>query len=278
MTNETSDFKIKDLAHTLIEAAMTNSTTILVEGKTDAKIVGNIIRLAGYEQRKVKIYNFMGSLDLLKKLDSEEITHNDNVIVLLDLDIGNFYESKILARTKSKIKNTNIPVCTAIPSIESWLFADNINLKKLIKKTDKAEAIYDRLPMPEDITYPKQVLRNLLNSNYDVDAIMLDMDINLAASRSSSLRNFLQELSKKLDEPRVQWEESYVRSAGRDVFSKLVDEIVEPNTVIYKSLDGKKITAREMSLHIRDGSDIGVRYSIEILRVARDLLARESSR
>jgi len=278
MKKKTSAFKRNDLARILIDATMTDSTTIVVEGETDANIVHNIIKLAGYDRSKVNIYTLLGHSNLLQELDSEEIKHNDNIIVLLDLDIGSIHESEFVARAKSKIKNNNISVCTATPSIESWLFADNINLKKLIKETDKAEAIYGRLPMPEDITYPKQVLRNLLGAKYNINAIMSGMDINLSASRSSSLRNFLTELSIKLGEPRVKWEESYVRSAGRDVFSKLVNEIVEPNKVIYKSLDGTKITAREMSLHIRDGSDIGVRYSIEVLRMARDLLARESSK
>ncbi|WP_076411727.1 DUF4276 family protein [Shewanella sp. UCD-KL12] len=273
-----SELKMDHLARSLVDAVMNNSTTIIVEGSTDVKIVKNIITLAGYDQSKVNIFVLMGKLNLLKVLDSEEIRHNDNVIVLLDLDVGSIYESKFIARTKSKINNSKIPVCTATPSIESWLFADDINLKTLIKETDKAEAIYDRLPMPEDITYPKQVLRNLLGSKYNIDMIMSGMDINLSASRSSSLRNFLKELSIKLGEPKVEWEESYVRSAGRDVFSKLVNEIIDPNKVIYKSLDGNKITAREMSLHIRDGSDIGVRYSVEVLRMARDLLARENSK
>lgn len=278
MKKISSGLKIDDLALSLVDATMNNLATIIVEGPTDAEIVRNIIRLAGYDQSKINIFVLMGALNLLQVLDSEEIRHNDNVIVLLDLDVGSIYESKFIARAKSKIKNNKIPVCTATPSIESWLFADKVNLKRLIKETGKAEAIYDRLPMPEDITYPKQVLRNLLGDNYNIDLIMSGMDISLSASHSSSLRNFLKELSIKLGEPRVKWEESYVRSAGRDVFSKLVNEIVEPNKVIYRSLDGTKITAREMSLHIRDGSDIGVRYSVEVLRMARDLLARESSK
>lgn len=255
------------------------SVLIIVEGCKDLEVVKTIFSMLDINASKNNI-NFLvanGLPNIAKIIEKEKVKYKE-VITLVDLDISNNFEAEMVARIKIKSEDTGFHVFTAVPCIESWLFADHDNAKEKSKKTIRTEKLLARLPLPDDIPYPHLLARNVFPDN-DYQKIMKDSNLDLAASRSPSLRKFILGVAKVLGvESGLQWEREYVRSAGRDVFSKLVDEVTPPDSVIYKTLEGKVITASEMSLHIKNGTKIGMDYSVDVLRISRDLLARKSNK
>ena len=63
-----------------------------------------------------------------------------------------------------------------------------------------------------------------------------------------------------------------------EVFDKLINEVVPSDKIIYRTLDGRKITATEMIKEIRNETELGIMYSTEVLSITRDFLSRESNK
>lgn len=252
---------------------------MIVEGRRDLEVVETIFRILGINllKQNIKILVANGLPNIAKIIATEKVNYKE-VVALVDLDINNNFESEMVARINIKSKETGYHVFTAVPCIESWLFADHENAKLKAKNTSKAEMLLSRLPLPDEIPYPHLLAKNVFPKT-DYRTILEGSNLNLAASRSPSLRKFILGVSKIIGvESGLQWEREYVRTAGRDVLAKLVDEVTPPSSVIYRTLDGEKITAGEMSDHIKNGTKIGMDYSVDVLRISRDLLARNSNK
>jgi len=250
---------------------------LIVEGHTDLDIVKNIFNEALIPSERI---NFMVANGMLQIPEIIKLNRNvySEIVVLVDLDINNNYESEHVARLEINSEEYKYHVFTAVPSIESWLFSDIDNAYLKSKGTERTKEILSRLPMPDDIPYPRQLANNVFGKN-NFRNVLNGFNIHAAASRSPSFRKFVLGISDILClEANVKWEDEYVRTAGRDVFAKLVDEVIPPESIVYKTLDGEKITAKAMSNHIMNGTKVGMEYSVDVLRIARDMLARKANR
>jgi hypothetical protein len=62
------------------------------------------------------------------------------------------------------------------------------------------------------------------------------------------------------------------------VFAGLVDEVVPSDTILWKTSQGRTLTAEEISHEIESGSEIGLQYASDVLRVSRDFLKSMAKR
>ena len=255
-----------------------NVLSIITEGETDIKIARSFLDKAGIPLKRIKFVSANG-ISTIRKIGKNLNSENfqGKIAILVDQDINSNFEAENLAKSRLNTEHSDVSVFTAVPAIESWLFSDIESVRSRVQKNKRTDEILSRLPLPDDIPHPKHLANSILRLKNTSDLFISEININIAISRSPSLRKFIFGVCKLLSiETKVEWEKEYVRTAGRDIFSKLVDEVTPPNSVIYKTLDGVKITAQEMSKHIHDGSDIGLKYSVDVLRIARDMLARSS--
>ena len=65
---------------------------------------------------------------------------------------------------------------------------------------------------------------------------------------------------------------------NREVLRNLISEIYPSEKTLFRSASGETISAERMMQEVTDGSDLGREYSSDILRVARDLLARQANK
>ena len=72
--------------------------------------------------------------------------------------------------------------------------------------------------------------------------------------------------------------EAYSRNLNRDIIANLMAEVSQPDTPVFRAADGATYTAEQMIRHIREGSPIGQQYASDLLRVSRDMLARQAKR
>ncbi|WP_104047924.1 DUF4276 family protein [Vibrio jasicida] len=253
---------------------------LVVESDFDRKLASAFLSAAGIPTQRIEFIAAKGARNAsLKAKIMIERNPEAKVAVLVDLDSNDNFESENKAAEKYNIDTRNISVFTAVPEIESWLFADLNAAKRKARNHERASELLSRVSLPDDIPYPKYLATRLFKLDEKFELVNRDIDIKLAVSRSPSLRKFVSGIGRILGvDVTLNWEREYVRTAGRDIFSKLVDEVTPADVVIYKTLDGHSITAGEMAREIHNGTDVGISYSVEVLRIARDLLSREANK
>lgn len=239
-----------------------NRVQLIVEGDFDKRIASSFLKAAGIPMERVEFLVANGARNIKKMLKEFK---GLPVAVLMDLDESSNYQSNIRLKEKYNLRGENLSVFAAIPTIEAWLFADIEAARKKSANKKRSKELLDRIPMPDEIPYPKHLAVNLFNLNEKFELVEDDIDIKIAMARSPSLRNFISGIANLLGHDLgFNWESDFVRSSGRDIFSKIVSEVIPSDKVIYKTLNGQVITAEEMSRHIQEGSDTGLRYSVEL--------------
>ncbi|TCA97405.1 hypothetical protein E0H65_14130 [Rhizobium leguminosarum bv. viciae] len=192
---------------------------------------------------------------------------------LVDADEGSVADARELAR--QQLGHPSIDVFCAVPTIEAWIFADP-EFAKSAARSPHAQEMIDRAPLPETIPYPKQFAMNVFGSakRYPVAG---HFDVNLAAARSPSLRAFVEGLAALLGAD-VPFKLPVGKlSDTRDVVSTLLREL--PDTkIVWKTMTGARISAGELAKAIADGTPLGNQYATELLRVSRDLIARQANK
>ena len=143
-----------------------------------------------------------------------------------------------------------------------------------------AQAVIQRLPLPEEIPYPKHVALNVFReagkgrySAHNLVPVLKSMDMGIAVCRSPSLRQFVEAFAPADTLDKFSIAPTYARSMSRDALSNLVEEVAPSTAIIYRTMDGVKMSASEMTRAIREGSPRGQEYASDLLRIARDLLA-----
>jgi hypothetical protein len=99
-------------------------------------------------------------------------------------------------------------------------------------------------------------------------------DPNRAAMLSPSLRSFC----KTIDHVRGIASHDFEFALPGAVLANLVLEYYPPELPLYRALDGSIYTGRDMAREIGEGTSIGRKYSSDLLRVCRDLLARQAQK
>ncbi|QXE92549.1 DUF4276 family protein [Geomonas subterranea] len=251
---------------------------LLVEGDFDAKIVKSLFTAANFPLNKIEIHCAKGKHNIKKLYYELSFNSRKKFAVLVDLDYHSNFEPEEMARNDLHLDEA-VSVFCAVPTIEAWLFADIDAARKKVRNKKRGEELLNRIPLPDEIPYPRHLAQNLFTLNEKFEMMACDIDLNVATSRSPSLRKFIEGIGNLLGlEVMPLLGKCFERSVGRDLFCNLLDEVAPPDAIIYKTLDGKQITANEMVRNVREGTELGYQYSSDLLRVARDFIAREARR
>jgi hypothetical protein len=247
----------------------------LVEGATDVLIVAALMKNLGVYE-KVELINCDGVTGVRQKISKIPATDLSKYIALIDSDLISVSDGEEYAA--ARLENPNIAVYCAVPEIESWIFADTELVQKWARSANALKML-ERLPLPESIPYPRELMRRLLRQDCieKLHIVLSDLDLNRAASRSPSLRTFIQAVCLKLEVTRDFDIAPLNSSVGRDVFSTLLRELPE-GAVVWKTLDGDGLSASDLAKQVQEGTVTGKQYVTEVLRLARDLIGRRSNK
>ena len=224
----------------------------------------------------MKLKSWKGKKNIKKFIKEINPVELQNIIVLIDSDKPNLPDS--IEEVRAQFGDTEVEVYCAVPTIESWIFADDKLLLHQMAQNKKALLpILYRMPLPEEIPYPKQINFNLFRKNWGNYEFLRHMNIQLAAARTPSLKNFLEGVTRKMA-VNLNIEESYARTFSRDILANLVKEVSPAESIIYRTMDGTTYTAEAMIQNIEEGSDIGKLYTADLLRIARELLKRAAEK
>jgi len=253
---------------------------IHVEGVGDKHILSrffNILRVG--DNIEYFVHNGKNNIRLYLK-NHYEVQENTSQFILIDSDEYNVPDSQETARKQLGVESENIKVFCAVPCIEAWLFSDIKNLINNVEDSEKKLQL-ERFPLPESIPYPKQTFFNLFNNGKknkeSFDHVFNTIDIEEAVSRSPSLRVFLNSVLEELNQETFKYEKILKNSIPRDVFATLLQELPKEK-IVWKTLDGDIFNALKLSKEIEEGTDLGKQYISDLLRIARDILARKAKK
>ncbi|MGO6690725.1 hypothetical protein ACCS54_07265 [Rhizobium johnstonii] len=256
--------------------------TIAVEGPQDYEVVRGILHAANFDAKVNVSIHIAGGKDKVRAWCKRVVNDDANIYAaLVDADILSVSDSRDLA--EEQLGHPQISVYCAVPTIEAWLFADDVVATKFARNAH-ASQILSRLPLPEMIPYPKQVAFNVFSESLDNRrprkfreySFLSEIDVERAMARSPSLKNFLWGLAQEIGFPFEEPSATLSKSIPRDIFANLLREL-PGGTVVWKTLDRGNITAEELANAVVEGDVIGKQYVTEVLRLARDIIARRSS-
>lgn len=247
--------------------------SIAVKEDTDKQIASALLALAGITKYRVHVAE--GSLAPTPRGQKRllEMHLKPPLLVVYNLDDGSVGDA--VATNEERIDTR---LCPAIPVIESWLFADSKALFDVIG--EKAGSLLGRMPLPEQLLYPKYIKNMILREPSSYQQLLKKIDIITAGSRSPSLKYFLQSARHFSGLSPLSFE-TPIGKAGqlnREILRNLISEVYPSTKPLFRSATGSIITAEQMMQEITDGTDLGREYASDILRVARDLLARQAAK
>ncbi|MCY1047649.1 DUF4276 family protein [Corallococcus sp. bb12-1] len=246
---------------------------LFVEGPTDVKIVNWLLDAADYPHKQLHIIPMGGKKNIASLIKSTSTKQRIRYAVLIDLDETGVADAA--ERARQQMGHPAVDVFCAVPEIEAWLFADKTTALTHAR-SDEARLILSHVPLPEAIPHPRKLARSLFGPP-DAWDFMRQINIEHAAAMSPSMRTFLVGMGKLLQIEKPSIINSVGRSINRDVLSGLISEIVPSDTVVWHTSTGA-YTATELRHHIESGTEIGMRYAIDLLRVSRDFLMRKAIR
>jgi hypothetical protein len=247
---------------------------LFVEGEYDAEFLTHLLPRANLALSSIRIRVSGGKDAIRGELHARTSADTAICVALVDADERNVPDAREHARRE--LGNPRAEVFCAVPTIEAWLFADAEALRSCVGVGSRE--IVDRLPLPEEIPFPREIVRRLFEDEHASLCVVDRMDVAKASARSPSLHVFLRGLARIAGRPAILPDDVHTRSMERDVFSNLVAEISPAATVIYRTVDGATFTAEQMIRHIREGTSTGRQYASDLLRVSRDFLARQAQR
>lgn len=256
---------------------------LLIEGEIDKIIVEKILIAAKIPLTRFEFHILKGKKNLNAVANSIALEKDELLAALIDLDSLYVEDAKIQSINIQKKSSVPIEIFFAVPEIESWALADEqLILQETINNLGRNN-IFERLPFPDEIPYPKFVLNNLLRKkrgkdNKDKLDFLSRMNISKATSRSPSLSFFLKQISNILDIKVDEIKDSISKNIDKKIFINLIKEISNSETIMYKTLDGFEYSARQLVKEIENGTEVGKAYSSDILRIARDILKRNAKK
>lgn len=248
--------------------------TVFVEGPADQSMVLTLFgALALHQKAHVNVRSIGSKRKIANQIRELRNDHQHKYIALIDADEVSIADSREVAR--HQLGYPSIDVFCAVPTIEAWIFADP-EFAKRAARSSHARDMIDRAPLPEQIPYPKQFAMNVFRSSQFYPSGE-NFDVNLAAARCPSLRVFVEGVSASVGVPLDLLVPVGKLSDTRDIISTLLLEL--PDTkVVWKTMTGERFSAGELAKAIAEGVPLGNQYATELLRVARDLIARQANR
>lgn len=256
------------------------NVVLYVGGITDEIIVSNILAAAGFDTSAVRIEVAGGKTNAIR-FAKMNIRHSPQLhtAVLFESDTVHIPDALEQARQYFKVEEGVIHPFVVIPSIEAWLFADD----RLISRhaPEKHRKNIERLPLPESIPFPKMVFSSWVGNKdshnlAETYAFLREMDIVRASARCPSLHYFLKELAALLG-VEIQLPD-YSEMPYSELIAGLLKETLNEDTVVYRTLKGSSVTARELRQSVMENSPEGSEYARTLLKVARDILRSQAQK
>jgi hypothetical protein len=245
---------------------------LYVEGAFDAAVVPALLERAGYPVDRLLIAQ-AGGVQAMKKLLASPSPEIDGARVAALMDADQINVPDAVEHATIRLGKPCVPVFSAVPTVEAWLLADPEAVGKALKLKHE-----DGLP---DFLFGEQDEPHTLRTRRNVRMALLvieHMDVAVASARSPSLRAFLKGIGELLGADTSYLDRAQSRGLARETLSSLLAEVTSEDTVIYRSMDGSRITSREMMRHVDSGTDLGREFASDLLRISRDFLARQAQR
>jgi hypothetical protein len=263
-----------------------NNTRLLlyVESEIEVVLLERLFKRACYPVERIKIFPSNGKQNMANILKKPWELEGTKYAALVNFDAPTVFDAVKQARKNLGYPKTNI-FC-AVPETEAWLFADIETAKRNVYSTN-GRRLLERVHLPEEIPHPRRrpysVFGKTKTEHYA--GIFDHFDVEIAMSKSPSLRMFLEGIGKLLNLDHLPAADIYSRRINRDILSKLLSEPppqpppylrrgLRGGAPIYRTADGTNITAEQMVKFLREGSPLGEQYATDVLRVARDSLTQ----
>lgn len=245
---------------------------LYVEGPFDAAVVPALLERAGYPVDRLRAVE-AGGVQAMKKLlaASAPGAGGGHAAALVDGDQVNVPDS--VEHARDRLGKPSVPVFSAVPTVEAWLLADPEAVGKALKLKHE-DGLPDFLFGDQDEPHTLRMRRNIRMALLVIE----NMDVAAASARSPSLRAFLKGIGELLGADTAFLDRAQSRGLARETLSNLLAEVTSEDTVIYRTMDGSRITAREMMRHVDSGTDLGREFASDLLRISRDFLARQAQR
>lgn len=247
--------------------------TVVVEGPGDRCVVEALLGSA--EVRDFRVVIAKGGLgpNASGRRRLESLKLECPAVVVYDQDGGSVGDA-----VEVNLERSGPVLCPAIPTVEAWLFADADALFDALG--DRADSLLGRFPLPEQLPYPKLLKSTLLRNEGRYRRLLDSIDVGRAAARSPSLRNFLDTARRLSGLPPLETGRSspVAGRLDRETLRNLISEVFPSSRPLFRAASGAILSAEQMMQEITDGSELGREYASDILRVARDLLARQAAR
>ncbi len=256
---------------------MEKNVILLVEGITDKEVVSYILMAAGFDMQKIQIIICNGKSLIKKYLQAHKNSDKSHIAILMDSD--EIFVSSARKKAKEEFSEENITIFFAVEEIESWILADKDLLLKQAQTEDAKNRIHN-LPLPEEIMYPSFVLNKLIGYKENKSDLSFLREINLsnACARNQSLKDFMVGMSKLLNHTVPNIENAISLNMNLKIFSNLLKEVYEQQTVVYRTMDGYTYSAAEIVQQIENGTDLGRSYTADLLRMSRDFMIRKANK
>jgi len=229
---------------------------LLVEGRRDGDVAWMLLDRARIPLHDLEIRPCGGRSRLLRAARDWKPDPAGGVgsalAVLLDAD-GSAPEDVAVA-ARASIGRPEVQVFVAVPNVDNWVIG-NPSLALALKR--RAHAI------PE------------LDLGAELDLLAAMVDLELASAVDPSLRAFLAGMAALLQVPGHRWADVPGRHLSRDIVAGLLRE-VPPDEVVWRASDGTTRTAADLGREVQQGTELGRQYASDLLRIARDLLARRA--
>lgn len=247
--------------------------SIVVEGQSDRIVVQELLARAGVTDVILSVANGSLGPSPLGKKRLDKFKDSQPLIIVYDQESGSVGDAVF-----NNSRTPDIAYCPAIPTVDAWLFADSRAFFSVVQ--GKGDAFLGRMPLPEQLPYPTFLRSRMLQNKGQLHRLLETIDIVTAGSRSPSLKYLIQTARRMSGLPALPFDES-TNPAGqinREVLRNLISEVYPSDKALFRAASGAVITGEQMMQEITDGTDIGREYSSDILRVARDLLARQAQK
>lgn len=247
--------------------------SVAIEEETDCMVINTLLKRAGIANAQFTVAkgHLAPTPQGRKRLD--RLSLGRPLIVVYDQDSGSVGDAVV-----TNDRASDILYCPAIPSVDAWLFADSDAFFEILG--DKAEQFAGRMPLPEQLPYPRFLKSTMLRNNETLSRLLERIDILVAGARSPSLKYFIQTARMISGLPSMPFDEPSNLSGqiDREILRNLISEVYPSDKALFRAASGAIITAEQMMQEITDGTSLGREYSSDILRVARDLLARQAQK
>ncbi len=250
---------------------------LLVEGITDKEVVSYILQAASFDMGKIQIVVCNGQNAMKKYAQEFSNLAETKIAVLLDSD--EIFVSSARKKANETFDNEQVSLFFAVEEIESWILADKDLLLKYAK-TEEAKNRIHNLPLPEEIMYPSFVLNKLIGykeGKFDL-SFLREIHIPNACARNQSLKDFVVGMGQLLDIQIPNIEEAISLNMNLKIFSNLLKEVYEKQTIVYRTMDGYTYSASDIVQQIEDGTELGKNYAADLLRMSRDFMIRKANK